>query len=237
MPRFPFKRNRETEETAQAPATQGSRPPAPAGAPAQAGDKGPPPRASAGGDASASRSPAGPAAAVAAPKPAAPQPPDPHERIDSMRAWLAQLDRKLGVRTYLLAAIGLLALAAAVVALVLVLQLKRDAATKDDVDALQGQLTGVQQSATQAAQKGVRSVNQRLTDLQNEVSSLSSQQTTAKRELQVVQDDIKELRSQASSNAGSATGSGAGGGTGGALGSGAGGAGAAGGSGGTATKP
>jgi len=236
MPRFPFRRNPDTDETAQAPAAEGTRPSGPADAPAaQARDERPAPGASAGGDAPASPSKAGPAAATAAPKPAAARPPDPHERIDSMRAWLAQLDRRLGVRTYLLGAIGLLAVAAAVVALVLVLQLKRDTATKDDLDALRGELTGVQQSATQAAQKGVRSVNQRLTELQNEVSSLSSQQTTSKRELQVVQDDIKELRSQAASSASGGAGTRAGGAASGT--SSTGGAGTGAGGGGTATKP
>ena len=46
------------------------------------------------------------------------------------------LDRRLGIRTYLLGAISVLGLAAGVVAVVFVLQLKQDAATKDDVDAL-----------------------------------------------------------------------------------------------------
>jgi uncharacterized protein HemX len=151
--------------------------------------------------------------------------PDPHERIDGLRAWLAQIDRKLGVRTYLLVAIAVLALAAAVVALVLVLQLKRDAATESDVSSIRDQLSGIQQSATQAAQRGVQSLNRRLGDLESEVGRLSTQETTSKRELQVVQDDIKELRSEVSSSSQGSTGTagaaGTSGGTGAAPGTGA----------------
>jgi septal ring factor EnvC (AmiA/AmiB activator) len=131
---------------------------------------------------------------------------DPHERIDGLRAWVAQVDRKLGVRTYVGAAIAVLALAAAAVSLVLTLSLKQDAATNDDVQSLRDQITAVQQSASQAAQKDVQALDQRLTDLEAEVSRMSSGQTTTRRELRVVQDDIKELRSQVSGAGGSSGG-------------------------------
>jgi uncharacterized protein HemX len=182
--RIPWRRQRpegDQEPTDAAPSEQATRPAA--SQPPAA----PPPRPA----------PPGPGAAAAAGAP--PPRPDPHERIDSQRAWIAQLDRRLGVRTYVLGALALLAAAAAVVALVLVIQLRRDAATDDDVNAIRNQLSGIQQSATSAAQKSVESVDQRLTDLESEVSRLSTGQKTTRRELQVVQDDIKELRSQASS--------------------------------------
>ena len=128
---------------------------------------------------------------------------DPHERIDGLRAWVAQVDRKLGVRTYVGAAIAVLALAAATVGLVLTLSLKQDAATNEDVQSLRDQITAVQQSASQAAQKGVRALDQRLTALEAEVNRMSTAQTTSRRELKVVQDDIKELRSEISAAGGS----------------------------------
>ncbi len=145
------------------------------------------------------------------------QPPDPRQEIVGLRAWLAQVDRRLGVRTYVGAALVVLAVAAAAVALVLTLSLKRDAPTQDEVDSLRDQLTVVEQSASQAAQSGVQSLNQRLTDLEGRIDKLSADQTTSKRELQVVQDDIKELRSQVSGGtqpapgSSSATGTGLGG--------------------------
>jgi len=108
------------------------------------------------------------------------------------------VDRKLGVRTYVGAAIALVALAAAAVGLVLTLSLKQDAATNDDVQSLRDQISAVEQSASQAAQKGVQPLDQRLTDRQAQVNRMSTGQTTTRRELKVVRDDIKELRSQVS---------------------------------------
>jgi hypothetical protein len=139
------------------------------------------------------------------------KPEDPHERIDGLRAWVADLDRKLGVRTYIGGALVLLALAAAGVALFLTLSLKQDAATKDDLNAMRDQLSSVEQFAATAAHKGVKSLDQRLTDLETKVDKLSTGQTTSKRELQVIQDDIKELRSQVSGGTGSSGTAGTGG--------------------------
>jgi small-conductance mechanosensitive channel len=134
------------------------------------------------------------------PAPATPQAPaDPQERIDGLRAWVAQIDRRLGIRTYLGAAIAVLALAAAAVGLVLTLSLKQDAATDDDVQSLRDQIATVEQSASQAALQDVQSLRDQLTELEAELNKVSSGQTTTKRELKVVQDDIKELRSEVSS--------------------------------------
>ena len=72
----------------------------------------------------------------------------------------------------------------------------------------------MEQSASQAAQTGVRSLNQRLTALEGELDKLTADQTTSKRELQVVQDDIKELRSQVAGGSQTGTGSTSGTGTG-----------------------
>jgi uncharacterized protein HemX len=121
------------------------------------------------------------------------------EQIDGLRAWLAQVDRKLGLRTYVGAALAALALAAAAVALVLTLSVKRDSVSQGELDALRDQLSVVELSATRAAESDVKSLNQRLADIEAEVDRLSTQQKTSDRELQVVQDDIEELRSQVAS--------------------------------------
>jgi cell division protein FtsL len=139
---------------------------------------------------------------------ATPQAPaDPQERIDGLRAWVAQVERKLGVRTYVGAAIVVLALAAAAVGLALTLSLKQDAATNDDIQSLRDQISAVEQSASQAAQEDVQALDRRLTELEAEVNRISAGQATSRRELKVVQDDIKELRSQLS-RAGSSSGGG-----------------------------
>jgi small-conductance mechanosensitive channel len=152
-----------------------------------------------------------PSATTASPAPqasATPQAPaDPQERIDGLRAWVAQVDRKLGVRTYVGAAIVVLALAAAAVGLALTLSLKQDAATNDDIQSLRDQISAVEQSASQAAQEDVQALDRRLTELEAEVNRISAGQATTRRELKVVQDDIKELRSQVS-RAGSSSGGG-----------------------------
>jgi septal ring factor EnvC (AmiA/AmiB activator) len=119
--------------------------------------------------------------------------------MEGLRAWLAQLDRKLALRTYVGAAIALLALAAAAVALVLVLSLRQDAATEDDVQSLRDEISGVEQSASEAAESRVSALEQRLDDLENEVNRISTAQSTSRRELKVVQDDIRELRGDLSS--------------------------------------
>jgi hypothetical protein len=140
---------------------------------------------------------AGPGAASAG-SPEGSRPFDPREEMVGLRAWVGQIDRRLGVLAYVGAALAMLAVAAAAVALVLTLSLKQDSPTKDEVDSLRDQLTVVEQSASQAAESGVQSLNQRLSVLESEVDKLSADQTTSERELEVVQDDIKELRSQAS---------------------------------------
>ncbi len=131
------------------------------------------------------------------------------EPLAGIRAWLAQLDRKLGTRTYIGLALAVLALAAAGAALYLTLSLKQDAATKADVNALRDQVSGVQRSATQAAEDSVKSLNQRLAQLESDVGKLTAGQKTTKRELSVVEDDIRQLRSQAAG--GTTSGSGFGG--------------------------
>jgi hypothetical protein len=215
-PRIRFRRPRgdqQQAEDASAATTQHAAngegaPTPPASAPPSVPGKAPAAPQAGGSTASRPRS----GAQGAASKPSA----DPQERIDGLRAWLADLDRKLAVRTYIGAALAVLVLAAAGASIYLTLSLKHDAATKDDLNALRDQLSSVEQFAATAAHRGVRSLDQRLADLETRVDKLSTDQTTSKRELQVIQDDIKELRSQVSGGTGtSGTGGfGTGGGTG-----------------------
>jgi septal ring factor EnvC (AmiA/AmiB activator) len=105
------------------------------------------------------------------------------------------------------AAIAVLALAAAAVGLALTLSLKQDAATNDDIQSLRDQISAVEQSASQAAEEDVQALDRRLTELEADVNRISAGRTTTRREIKVVQDDIKELRSQVS-QAGSSSGGG-----------------------------
>ena len=149
-----------------------------------------------------------PQAPASAPTPASPakgpgtQPSasaDPQERIDGLRAWLAQVDRKLGVRSYAGGAAIVLALAAGIVGVVLALSAKDESATKDDVAKLRDQVAEVSQQASAAAEEQVGSLTDRIQALEEQVSSLAGDQRTTERELQVAQDDIDDVRTQISS--------------------------------------
>jgi septal ring factor EnvC (AmiA/AmiB activator) len=111
---------------------------------------------------------------------------------------MAQLERKLGVRTYIGAALAVLALAAGGAGIFLALQVERDAATDADVENLREELTGVEQTAAQAAQEDVQALGRRITDLEGQISRLRSQQRSQSNELSVTEDDIQDLRDQIS---------------------------------------
>jgi uncharacterized protein HemX len=144
--------------------------------------------------------------AAATPKPVSPAPgpgkpsatADPQERIDGLRAWLAQVDRKLGVRSYAGGAAIVLALAAGIVGVVLALSAKDESATKDEVSSLRNQVEQVSQEASAAAEEQVGSLADRVDAIEQQLSSLSADKTTIERELEVVQDDIDDLRNQIS---------------------------------------
>lgn len=136
---------------------------------------------------------------------------DVHERLDGLRSWLAQVDRKLGVRTYVGAAASVLALAAGIAALILALQANRDNASKADVDELSDQITAVSREAGQAAQEDLDTFASRLDDLDERISGVAGQSDTNKKQVSVLQDDIEDLRQQIndlqSSNSGGGSGS------------------------------
>ncbi|HEX6117571.1 MAG TPA: hypothetical protein VFY99_10755 [Solirubrobacterales bacterium] len=118
------------------------------------------------------------------------------ERLEGQRSWLAQLDRRVGVRTYAGAAAVVIALAAAAVALVLVLQLDEESAKSTDIEQLREEIAGVEDSATQAAQEDVQSVTERLTELEAEIAEATSSQDSTDQEISVIEDDIQDLRDQ-----------------------------------------
>jgi septal ring factor EnvC (AmiA/AmiB activator) len=140
-----------------------------------------------------------PAAPPTGSHPAAERRADPHERIDGLRAWLAQVDRKLGIRTYAIGAAAVLALAAGIVGVVLALQNQDDTSTvKDDVRSLRTQIGADDRSASQAAEDQVQALTGRLDQLDNRIKALESEGHTTDQRLQVAEDDIDDLRNQIS---------------------------------------
>ncbi len=118
--------------------------------------------------------------------------------LDSLRAWVAQLDRKLSTRFYALGAASVLALAAGIVGIVLVLGVKDDSATKADLDQLRDEVAGVERSASQAAEDDVAALGDRVSQLESQMQSLRSDQTATDQEISVIQDDIEDLRNDVS---------------------------------------
>jgi septal ring factor EnvC (AmiA/AmiB activator) len=119
-----------------------------------------------------------------------------NERLEGQRSWLAQLDRRVGVRTYAGAAAVVIALAAAAVALVLVLQLDDESAKTADIDQLREEIAGVEDTATEAAQEDVQSMTERITQLESDIAELGSTQDSTDQKISVVEDDIQDLRDQ-----------------------------------------
>ncbi len=134
--------------------------------------------------------PTGPQPAVGAPEPTV------NERLEGQRSWLAQLDRRVGVRTYAGAAAVVIALAAAAVALVLVLQLDEESAKTADIDQLREEIAGVEDTATEAAQDDVQSMTEKITQLESDIAELGSTQDSTDQEISVIEDDIQDLRDQ-----------------------------------------
>lgn len=116
------------------------------------------------------------------------------ERLDGVRAWVAQLDRKQGTRFYALGAATVLGLAAAIVAIVLVLGLEEDSAKKSQVDQLREDVRGFERSASSAADDDVASLDERLGTLESQLDGLRSGQTATDGEISVIQDDVSDLR-------------------------------------------
>jgi polyhydroxyalkanoate synthesis regulator phasin len=120
------------------------------------------------------------------------------QQLDGVRAWVAQVDRKLGIRTYAGAAALVLALAAGIVGVVLAVQAKDDSATKDEVSGLRDQIQSVSQEAVASTRSDLSSLSDRLDALETKINSMTSTQRTTSSELDVAKSDIEELRNQIS---------------------------------------
>lgn len=118
------------------------------------------------------------------------------EQIEGLRAWVAQLDRKLGIRSLAGALAIVLALAAGIVGVVLAIGAKDESATKAEVTSLRDQVSASTKEATQATADDLTELNARLDELESRISTVASSQRTQESEIQVVQDDIDELRGQ-----------------------------------------
>ena len=120
------------------------------------------------------------------------------EQLEGLRAWVAQIDRRLGIRSIAGGLAVVLALAAGIVGVVLAMQAKDDSATKAEVTRLSERVSANTQEATRTVKQELSALSDRLDALEGRVSSVASDQRTSDSELQVAQDDIDELRGQIS---------------------------------------
>jgi len=118
------------------------------------------------------------------------------EQIDGLRAWVAQLDRRLGIRSVALGLAVVIALAAGIVGVVLATDAKDQSATKEEVKSLRDQVNASNQEASQATEDTINEINDRIDALESRVSTIASSQRTSDSELDVAKDDIEELRGQ-----------------------------------------
>jgi uncharacterized protein HemX len=118
------------------------------------------------------------------------------EQIDGLRAWLAQVDRRLGIRSLAGALAIVLALAAGIVGVILAKNAQDESATKTEVKSLSEQVSANTEEATQTFKDQLSALSDRLDALEGRVSSVASSQRTSDAELKVAQDDIDELRGQ-----------------------------------------
>ena len=119
---------------------------------------------------------------------------------EEQREWLASLDRKLAVRTYAGAAALILALAAAIVAVVLAVDARDNSATDADLARVEKALGGVADdaSAFSDAQEDIDALSSRVDGLEDELGALSGADSDAEGRLDVVEDDIEDLRQEIS---------------------------------------
>ena len=121
---------------------------------------------------------------------------DPTEKLEGVRAWVAQLDRKLQTRFLALGAAVVLALAAGIVAVVLALGVEDDSAKKSELAELRDQVDQASESASNAAEDDLSEFDERLAEIESQIEGIRSDQSSTNRELSVVQDDIADLRDQ-----------------------------------------
>lgn len=116
------------------------------------------------------------------------------------RAWLTQLDRRVSTRTWAGGAALVLALAAAIVAIVLAVDARENSASEGDVKRLERQLAEVAETAgaTADVEQSVDSLATRLNEVEDQLGGLSSAESGLENQLEVIEDDIEDLRQQIS---------------------------------------
>ena len=111
-------------------------------------------------------------------QPAASPPQSTEEQIEGLRAWIAQIDRKLGIRSLAGALAIVLALAAGIVGVVLAIAPRTRARPRPRSTSLRDQVSASTQEASQAAEDDLTEINDRIDALESRVGTIASSQRT-----------------------------------------------------------
>lgn len=120
------------------------------------------------------------------------------QAANGVRAWLAQLDRQIRMRTRAGAVIALAALVAAGAGIYLALDANDDAATVNDINEVRTKITEVEQAALRAASEDVESFQTRVDNLEALIRKQQEETSRSRTELKVAGDEIDDLRRQVS---------------------------------------
>jgi septal ring factor EnvC (AmiA/AmiB activator) len=125
-----------------------------------------------------------------------PQPATPAQQIEELRAGLDDAERRLKVRTYAAMVVAVLGLAAGIVALILAMQAKDDAATESDLQDVREQIASLEEAAGQVTEEDLDTVTNRVSELEDEIETLREDKSSTQQRISVIEDDIQDLRDQ-----------------------------------------
>jgi predicted nucleic acid-binding Zn-ribbon protein len=125
-----------------------------------------------------------------------PQPAPAAQQIEELRARLDDAERRLKVRTYAAMVVAVLGLAAGIVALILAMQAKDDAATESDLQDVREQIASLEEAAGQVSEEDLTRVTDRVSALEDEIEILSEDRSSTRQRISVIEDDIQDLRDQ-----------------------------------------
>lgn len=113
--------------------------------------------------------------------------PDLPGRIDGLRGWLEEIERRQGRMTWFGAAAMLIALVASGAALYLGVKSNQDSASKDDLDEVRTEISQLRTELERSNAQKLQSVTQQLTSLQQQLKTVQTKQNQQAK-------DITELK-------------------------------------------
>lgn len=114
--------------------------------------------------------------------------------LDGIRAWLAELERRLRIRSWIAIGLALAGICVGAAGLIIAQNAENDAATKAELNEVRTKITTVEQSVQQAAAEDIAAFGRRLDTLEQRVASQSERLDRTRSETRVADDDIEDLR-------------------------------------------